>query len=114
MAPSATPFAEGWPTPQALDEEGIAGVIDTDAWGGTAAARQRLALAVARRMREALPAGCVLGARITGTDWLPGGLDIEDAVSLAGQLRQAGVDYVCVTSGFVVRGARIPFGPGYL
>ncbi|WP_458339434.1 hypothetical protein, partial [Bordetella pertussis] len=34
--------------------------------------------------------------------------------SLAGQLRQAGVDYVCVTSGFVVRGARIPFGPGYL
>ncbi|CCN20082.1 putative NADH:flavin oxidoreductase [Bordetella bronchiseptica MO211] len=61
----------------------------------------------------ALPAGCVLGARITGTDWLPGGLDIEDAVSLAGQLRQAGVDYVCVTSGFVVRGARIPFGPGY-
>ncbi|WP_458339339.1 oxidoreductase, partial [Bordetella pertussis] len=86
----------------------------TDAWGGTAAARQRLALAVARRMREALPAGCVLGARITGTDWLPGGLDIEDAVSLAGQLRQAGVDYVCVTSGFVVRGARIPFGPGYL
>ncbi|MFQ6691322.1 hypothetical protein OMF49_21375, partial [Bordetella pertussis] len=33
---------------------------------------------------------------------------------LAGQLRQAGVDYVCVTSGFVVRGARIPFGPGYL
>ncbi|CFP56522.1 NADH:flavin oxidoreductase [Bordetella pertussis] len=64
-------------------------------------------------MREALPAGCVLGARITGTDWLPGGLDIEDAVSLAGQLRQAGVDYVCVTSGFVVRGARIPFGPGY-
>ncbi|CPN50101.1 NADH:flavin oxidoreductase [Bordetella pertussis] len=91
MAPSATPFAEGWPTPQALDEEGIA-----------------------RRMREALPAGCVLGARITGTDWLPGGLDIEDAVSLAGQLRQAGVDYVCVTSGFVVRGARIPFGPGYL
>lgn len=152
VAPSATPFAEGWPTPQALDEEGIAGVIEafgaaarraarlgfdvvelhaghgyllhqfqsplanarTDAWGGTAAARQRLALAVARRMREALPAGCVLGARITGTDWLPGGLDIEDAVSLAGQLRQAGVDYVCVTSGFVVRGARIPFGPGYL
>ncbi|AZW11533.1 NADH:flavin oxidoreductase/NADH oxidase [Bordetella bronchiseptica] len=151
VAPSATPFAEGWPTPQALDEEGIAGVIEafgaaarraarlgfdvvelhaghgyllhqfqsplanarTDAWGGTAAGRQRLALAVARRMREALPAGCVLGARITGTDWLPGGLDIEDAVSLAGQLRQAGADYVCVTSGFVVRGARIPFGPGY-
>ncbi|RZN17914.1 NADH:flavin oxidoreductase, partial [Bordetella pertussis] len=28
VAPSATPFAEGWPTPQALDEEGIAGVIE--------------------------------------------------------------------------------------
>jgi 2,4-dienoyl-CoA reductase-like NADH-dependent reductase (Old Yellow Enzyme family) len=85
----------------------------TDGWGGSPEARDRLALHIAGRLRERVPARCVLGARITGTDWDAQGLGVDDAVRLAQGLKDTGFGYVCVTSGFVAPGARIPFGPGY-
>jgi len=84
-----------------------------DAWGGDAAGRDRLALHIARRLHEQVPGSRVLGARITGTDWAEGGLGVDDAVRLAQGLKDIGFGYVCVSSGFVVRGERIPFGPGF-
>lgn len=87
--------------------------LRSDAWGGSAIGRHRLIVDIADRVRAALPAAHVLGARITGTDWAPGGLTVDDAVLLATQLREAGVGYACVTSGFAIKGPRIPFGPGY-
>lgn len=87
--------------------------LRTDAWGGSPEARDRLALQVARTLRERVPVRCVLGARITGTDWDAAGLGVDDAVRLAQGLKDIGLGYVCVTSGFVVPHARIPFGPGF-
>lgn len=151
FAPSALAFDSAWPAPEALDEAGIARVIEAhvaaaaravrlgfdvielhaghgyllhqfqspltnhrrDRWGGSPQARDRLVLAIAQRLREVVPADRLLGARITGTDWDPAGLTIDDAVRLAGGLRDCGFGYACVTSGFVVPGARIPFGPGF-
>ncbi len=84
-----------------------------DGWGGDAIGRHRLIVEIADGVRAALPDTQVLGVRITGKDWAPGGLAIDDAVLLATQLREAGVGYACVTSGFVVKEANIPFGPGY-
>ena len=84
-----------------------------DAWGGDAAGRDRLPLHIARRLREHVPGSHVLGARITGTDWAEGGLGPDDAVRLALSLKDIGFGYACVSSGFVVRGERIPFGPGF-
>jgi len=80
---------------------------------GGPAGRPAFPLAVARAVREAVPSSCVLGARITGTDWVDGGLTVEDAIAFAGALERAGYDYVCVTSGGIVPTARIPVGPGY-
>jgi 2,4-dienoyl-CoA reductase-like NADH-dependent reductase (Old Yellow Enzyme family) len=84
-----------------------------DAWGGDAARRDRLALHIAQTLKKHVPSDRVLGARITGTDWAEGGLGPDDAVRLARRLRDLGFGYVCVSSGFVVRGERIPFGPGF-
>ncbi|WP_404822446.1 NADH:flavin oxidoreductase/NADH oxidase [Noviherbaspirillum aerium] len=84
-----------------------------DAWGGDARGRNRIITEIATRLKEAMPADRVLGARITGTDWVDAGISIDDASRLVMALKERGVGYVCVTSGFVVPGAPIPFGPGF-
>jgi 2,4-dienoyl-CoA reductase-like NADH-dependent reductase (Old Yellow Enzyme family) len=85
----------------------------TDAYGGTREARMRFPLEVARAVREAVPRSKALGARITGTDWVDGGLTPDDAVAFAGALKASGYDYVCVSGGGAVPKMTIPLGPGY-
>ena len=87
--------------------------LRTDAYGGTPEARMRFPLEVARAVREVVPRNLALGARITGTDWAPGGLTPEDAVAFAAALKSAGYDYVCVSGGGAVPKMQIPLGPGY-
>ncbi len=83
-----------------------------DGYGGSPAARMRLPLEIATAVRAVWPADRPLGFRITGTDWLDGGFGIEDAMALAGALKEIGLDYVCVSSGGIGT-PRIPVGPGY-
>ncbi len=84
-----------------------------DEYGGSLENRMRFPLRVVAAMREAWPAEKPLGARITGTDWLSGGLAVEDAVAFAKALKRIGCDYVCVSSGGIVPKAPIPVEPGY-
>jgi 2,4-dienoyl-CoA reductase-like NADH-dependent reductase (Old Yellow Enzyme family) len=70
-------------------------------------------LAIAHTVRNVVPPSRVLGARITGTDWVEGGLTVSDAVRWASALKAAGYDYVCVSSGGLVPTAKIPVEPGY-
>jgi 2,4-dienoyl-CoA reductase-like NADH-dependent reductase (Old Yellow Enzyme family) len=60
-----------------------------------------------------VPRGIPLGARITGSDWMEGGLDADDAVAFTKGLQGAGFDFVCVSSGGVSAEARNPTAPGY-
>ena len=55
----------------------------TDRWGGSFENRTRLALAVARSVRTVWPERLPLFVRISATDWVDGGWDIE-------QIRRAG------------------------
>jgi NADPH2 dehydrogenase len=84
-----------------------------DDYGGSLAGRMRYPLEVARAVRAALPAGMPLGARITGTDWLDGGLSGDDAAEFAKALKQAGLDYVDISSGNITYESRAPSDPGY-
>ena len=70
-------------------------------------------LEVARAVREAWPKDRALGARITGTDWLDGGLGPADAVAYARELERVGFDFVCVSTGGLLSHARLNLGPGY-
>src|SRR6266516_3947512 len=75
--------------------------------------RLKFAAEVARAVREMVPASRVIGARITGTDWVEGGWDVADAAALARDLEALGFGYVCVSSGGLLGTAKIPIGPGY-
>jgi 2,4-dienoyl-CoA reductase-like NADH-dependent reductase (Old Yellow Enzyme family) len=78
----------------------------TDEYGGSIAARMRYPLEIATAVRAALPKGMPLGARITGSDWLEGGLTAADAVTFAQALKEAGVDFVCISSGGISTDSR--------
>ncbi len=86
-----------------------------DAYGGSEAARLRFPLEVMRAVRDAWPADKPLGARITGSDWIPGGLTLDDAAVFASALREMGVDYVVVSGGNIAPGVSYPkVEPAYM
>jgi NADPH2 dehydrogenase len=86
-----------------------------DAWGGALEGRMRFPLEVARAVRAVVPRHIPLGARLTGSDWLDGGLTVADAVAFAKALKEAGLDYIDVSSGGVSTAgqASVPRNPGY-
>jgi 2,4-dienoyl-CoA reductase-like NADH-dependent reductase (Old Yellow Enzyme family) len=149
---SAEPFAEDWPSPEALDAPGLNRVCDAfvdsarradragfdlvelhaahgyllhqfasalsnhrqDQYGGSLENRLRFPLEVAKAVREVWPRDKALGARITGSDWVEGGVTPEEASVFARELHKIGYDFVDVTSGALVPYARIPGRePGY-
>jgi 2,4-dienoyl-CoA reductase-like NADH-dependent reductase (Old Yellow Enzyme family) len=75
--------------------------------------RMRFPLEVARAVRETWPKERALGIRINATDWVDGGWQPDDAVAYARELKRAGFDFICVSSGATVPHARIPVAPGY-
>ncbi len=85
----------------------------TDAYGGSLENRMRFPLEVARAVRAMMPARMALGARITGFEWVEGGIDTTEAATFANALQAEGCSYVCVTSGGNVAGARIAVSPNY-
>jgi len=85
----------------------------TDQYGGSLENRMRAPLEFARALREAWPRDKALGARITASDWAPGGFEVADAVSYAKALKAVGFDYVCVSSGGAVPQQKIKVFPGY-
>ncbi len=74
-----------------------------------AASLRDVATPFARVWPEELP----LFMRISATDWVDGGWDIEQSVELARQLKPLGVDLIDCSSGGNVATAKIPIGPGY-
>lgn len=84
----------------------------TDRWGGSLENRMRFAVEIARAVRKAVPK-LMLGARLSVTEWVDGGFDVEDAVEVAKALKAEGVAYICATSGGNSPLQKLPLGPGY-
>ncbi len=85
----------------------------SDDYGGSLENRMRFPLAVARAVRDVWPERLPLFVRISASDWVDGGWDVEQSIELARRLHDVGVDLVDCSSGGAVPGARIPVGPGY-
>jgi 2,4-dienoyl-CoA reductase-like NADH-dependent reductase (Old Yellow Enzyme family) len=151
VAPSAVPFADGYPSPQALSVAELDGAVAAfvaaarrardagfqcievhmahgyllheflsplanhrdDDYGGSLENRMRFPLRVAAAVREAWLASLPLLARISASDWVEGGWDIEQSVALCRRLKEIGVDLIDCSSGGVIADARVPAGPGY-
>lgn len=84
-----------------------------DAWGGSFENRIRLTREVVAAARSVMPEGLPLLVRISATDWVEGGWDIEQSVELCRLLKNEGVDLIDVSSGGLSRDQSITLGPGY-
>lgn len=85
----------------------------SDSYGGSLENRMRLTLEVFQAVRAAVSADIALGVRISGTDWVDGGWDINQSIALAKALQALGCDYIHVSSGGLSQQQIIPVGPGY-
>jgi 2,4-dienoyl-CoA reductase-like NADH-dependent reductase (Old Yellow Enzyme family) len=151
VAPSALPFAESYPMPQALTNDGIQEVFSafataarracqagfrvieihaahgyliheflsplsnkrSDDYGGSFENRTRLCREIVAAVRSEWPKELPLFLRISSTDWVDGGWNINESVKVASELKQIGVDLIDCSSGGNVPHATIPVGPGY-
>jgi len=121
VAPSALPFADGYPMPRALSIDGIKNIVSafaaaarraceagfrvieihaahgyliqeflsplsnqrTDAYGGSFENRTRVLREIVAAVRGSWPERAPLFVRISATDWIAGGWDIQQSVELA-------------------------------
>jgi 2,4-dienoyl-CoA reductase-like NADH-dependent reductase (Old Yellow Enzyme family) len=151
VAPSALPFADYYPMPQALSIDGIRNIVSafaaaarracearfgvieihaahgyliheflspysnrrTDAYGGSFENRTRILRETVAAVRDSWPERAPLFVRISATDWIDGGWDIQQSVELARQLKELGADLIDCSSGGNVLHAKVPVGPGY-
>jgi 2,4-dienoyl-CoA reductase-like NADH-dependent reductase (Old Yellow Enzyme family) len=85
----------------------------TDKYGGSFENRIRFAVETTHAVRAVWPDKFPLAVRISATDWVEGGWDIEQSIELARHLKTEGVDLVDCSSGGMVPDAKIPVGAGY-
>lgn len=84
-----------------------------DRYGGSLENRMRLTLEVFDAVRNAVSGDMAVGVRISGTDWVAGGWDIEQSIALAKALKTRGCDFLHVSSGGLSQQQKIPVGPSY-
>ena len=84
-----------------------------DDYGGTLDNRMRLPLEIFDAVRAAFPADKPVTMRVSGTDWVAGGWDIEQTIALAKALEARGCATIHVSSGGLHPDQAIPVGPSY-
>ena len=85
----------------------------TDAYGGSFENRIRFVLETTRAVRVVWPDKLPLAVRLSCTDWVAGGWDIEQSIELSRRLKAEGVDLIDCSSGALVPHVKIPVGPGF-
>jgi 2,4-dienoyl-CoA reductase-like NADH-dependent reductase (Old Yellow Enzyme family) len=85
----------------------------SDEYGGSFENRIRFLLETVRAVREVWDERLPLTVRISGTDWMAGGWNVDDSVDLARCLKAEGIDLIDCSSGGGTAQAKIPAGPGY-
>lgn len=71
----------------------------TDVYGGSLQNRARFSVRVLETMREAAPPGMVVGVRFSSSEFLEGGLSVEDMALYAQILEAAGAQYLSLSAG---------------
>ncbi len=84
-----------------------------DAYGGSLENRMRFPLEVFQALREVVPASMALGVRVSATDWVEGGWDLDQTIAFAHRLKALGCEFIDVSSGGVSSQQQIPVAPNY-
>jgi 2,4-dienoyl-CoA reductase-like NADH-dependent reductase (Old Yellow Enzyme family) len=85
----------------------------TDEYGGSLENRMRFPLEVFDAVRAAFPAERPVGVRVSSTDWIEGGWDIDQTIAFAQALKARGVDWIDASSAGISPLQKIAAGPGY-
>jgi len=85
----------------------------TDEYGGSLVNRARFPLEIIRAVRSSFPEDLPVWVRLSVTDWVEGGLSVDDAVEFAKLVKAEGIDLIDVSSGGNDPRQQIPVGPGY-
>ena len=84
-----------------------------DEYGGSFENRIRFLQEIINNIRTVWPERLPLFLRISATDYLPDGWDLESSVRLASSVKEMGVDLIDCSSGGLMPNVHIPLGPGY-
>jgi len=84
-----------------------------DEFGGSLENRMRFPLRIAKTVRENWPQNLPMFVRLSATDWIEGGWNLEQSLEFCRQLKKIGVDLIDCSSGGLVADAVIPVGPGF-
>jgi 2,4-dienoyl-CoA reductase-like NADH-dependent reductase (Old Yellow Enzyme family) len=84
-----------------------------DSYGGDLVGRMRFPLEVFQAMRAVWPRTKALGIRISATDYVDGGWDLEQTIAFAKELKTIGCDFIDVSSGGLSPDQKMEVGPGY-
>ena len=85
----------------------------TDDFGGSLENRCRFPLRVARAVRDIWPEHLPVFVRVSASDWIEGGWDLEQTMDLARGLKGIGIDLIDCSSGGLLPEGAPPFGPGF-
>lgn len=84
-----------------------------DEYGGSLENRMRMPLEVFQMVRDAVGDRIPVGVRLSASDWVEGGWEIEQSVALCRRLEALGCSYLDISSGGLSSQQKIPVGPGY-
>lgn len=84
-----------------------------DDYGGSLENRMRFPLEVFDAVRAVFPREKAVSVRVSGTDWIAGGWDIEQTIVFAKKLKERGCDAIHISSGGLSPQQSIPVGPSY-
>jgi 2,4-dienoyl-CoA reductase-like NADH-dependent reductase (Old Yellow Enzyme family) len=84
-----------------------------DRYGGSLQNRMRYPLEVFDAVRAVFPSKKPVGIKVSATDWVDGGWDLEQTIEFAKELKKRGVSWIDVSSGGISPQQKIPLAPGY-
>ncbi len=84
-----------------------------DNYGGSFENRTRLLREIVQKVREVWPETYPLFVRLSATDWVDKGWDIDQSIALSDKLKSLGVDLIDASSGGIIPGINVPVKPGY-
>ncbi|MBI2817221.1 MAG: FAD-dependent monooxygenase [Acidobacteria bacterium] len=86
----------------------------SDNYGGSLENRMRFPLEVFDAVRRVWPEEKPIAVAISATDWVKGGFEVQDAVSVARVLQEHGCDLLTVLAGQTTPASSAAYGPGFL
>lgn len=87
--------------------------VRDDDYGGSLEDRMRFPLEVFDAVRSAFPAERPVTVRVSATDWVDGGWEVEQTIAFAQALQARGCAAIHVSSGGLHPAQQIPVGPNY-